>query len=209
MARPRGARSAAYAARQEALLREVSAFLLRAHPARPSFREIAAACGVSQPTLRHYFGNREGLIAAHLARAAREGAPYVAILATTDLPLAESLHEAAMMVLGGFTLPEVGVLQAAALAEGLASAANGPAYLNHVLDPALDALAARLGLHMARGELRQADPRLVATLLLSPIAIAALHQDHLGGRACNPLDLRSVAAEAAEAVLRAYGRART
>lgn len=207
MARPRGSRSAEYTARRDELLKRVAAFLVAAYPLRPSFREIAAACEVSQPTLRHYFGNRDGLIAAHLARYGDSGAPFLGHLSVTDLPIAASLKEMAHFVLDGFTLPVVGTAQAVALSEGLASAGVGPDYLGHVLEPALQAVAARLRLHIARGEMQDCNTRHVAAIFVAPLFVASLHQHYLGGRACYPLDLPGLADDAAQAVLRAYGTA--
>lgn len=205
MARPKGTKSPNYDARRDGLLARVAAYLVRVYPARPSFREIAAACDVSQPTLRHYFGSREGLIAAHFERYGQQGSPYLARLAVTELPLRASLQEMARTILDGFTKPHVGTSQAVALSEGLAASESGPEYLAHVLEPTLQAVASRLRVHIARGEMRPCDPRFVATLLVSPILVAALHQDHLGGKSCFPLDVQALADESGDAIAQAYG----
>lgn len=60
-------------------------------PDRPSFRDIAAATGVSVPTLRHYFGDRESLLSAHLEAFGLKGAPYLERLADSELPFTESV----------------------------------------------------------------------------------------------------------------------
>ena len=66
MARPRGTRSEDYEAKRAALIAKLRD-RLRAPGPRPSLRELSVAAEVSQPTLRHYFGDREGLVRAVMA----------------------------------------------------------------------------------------------------------------------------------------------
>lgn len=204
MARPKGTRSTDYDAKRAALLDEVERHLVRVAPHRPSFRELAVACNVSLATLRHYFGGRDGLMAAYLDRFGAGGLPYLDYLATTDLGFADSIRDATRFLLLGFTLPELGPRQAVALSEGLAEPATGQAYLRHILEPLIAALAERLDRHVARGEMRPANSRHVATQLISPLFLATLHQNQLGGKTAYPLDLTAFGDETAGAIIRAY-----
>ncbi len=160
---------------------------------------------MSLATLRHYFGSRDGLIAAYLDRFGAEGLPYLERLAATDLSFEDSVNDAATFLLVGFTRPEVGPRQAVALAEGLAEPVAGPEYLRHVLEPLISALAERLDHHMKRGEMRPAKSRHVATLLIAPLFLATMHQNQLGGRTAFPLDLDEFGRETAAAIICAYG----
>jgi AcrR family transcriptional regulator len=203
MARPQGARSEEYDLRRAALLDKIGAALRAHYPERPSLRELAAAAGVSQPTLRHYFGNRDGVIAAHLERFGGQGAPYLAHLRHRQGALAQSLRAAAGHIVTGLTLPGLATEQAAALGEGLAG--GGGHYIAHVLEPLVDAVRARLQAHIEAGEMRPADTRAVALQLVSPLFVAALHQLHLGGAVTHPLDIEALAEELADGLSRAYG----
>jgi len=205
MARPRGTRSIDYDEKRAALLDEVGRHLVSVAPHRPSFRELANACNVSLATLRHYFGSREGLMAAYLDRFGAEGLPYLERLAATELGFEESISDAAAFLLMGFTRSDVGPRQAVALAEGLAEPLAGSEYLRHVLEPLISALAERLDNHIKRGEMRPANSRHVATLLISPLFLATMHQNQLGGRTAYPLDLEQFGRETAGAIIRAYG----
>ncbi len=202
MGRPKGTRSENYHQRREALLAKVGGALAAHYPARPSLRELAEAAEVSQPTLRHYFGNREGLIAAHIERFGAGGAPYLEKLRQPEGDLPASLGNAARQITIGLTLPGLATEQAAALGEGLAG--SGPGYIAHVLEPLVEAVRARLSAHIAMGEMRAADTRAVALQLVSPLFLAALHQLHLGGRESHPLDMAALADEVAAGLARAY-----
>jgi len=65
----------------------------------------------------------------------------------------------------------------------------GPAFLDAVLEPVLQAAEARLERHVARGELPAMDTRAASLALLSPIVLGLLHQGPLGGSGCRPLDV--------------------
>ena len=65
-------------------------------------------------------------------------------------------------------------------------------------------LQARLERHIAEGQMRRSDTRAAALMLLSPLLVAVLHQDQLGGRQAHALELHSLAEELAGAFVRAY-----
>jgi AcrR family transcriptional regulator len=204
MARPKGTRSPDYDLKRAALLDEVGRHLVLVAPHRPSFRDLASACGVSLATLRHYFRSRDGLMSAYLHRFGAEGLPYLERLAVTDLSFEDSIVDATRFLLTGFTHADVGPQQAVALFEGLSEPATGAAYLGHILEPLITALAERLERHIATGEMRPANSRHVALQLISPLFLATVHQNQLGGRGAYPLDLDALGRETAEAISRAY-----
>lgn len=207
MARPKGARDAAYEERRNALLRRITQQLMLRETPRPSFRQLAAAGGVSVTTLRHYFGDRPGLMAAILENyleAGRRGLEAVAI-PTGDL--ATSVRDYARALLAAMRAPRearLGDVFAVSLAEGLQDGAIGPSTLHYILDPTIEVLQRRLDEHVRRGEMRPCDTRAAALVLLSPLLVAILHQDHLGGRAASPVDLDAAFDSICAAFLRAY-----
>ena len=78
MSRTKGARSAGHEERRAALLKAFRERLLARNLPPPSLRELAAAAGVTIPTVRHYFGRREDLIEALLADLGDRGQVYLA-----------------------------------------------------------------------------------------------------------------------------------
>lgn len=206
MGRPPGTRNAGFDATRAELLAAARARLGEPDGARASFRELAAAAGVSVATLRHYFGSRQGLLEALLAHAHTEGAPYLLQVAAGPLgPLRESVRWLLGAVAEGFARGGLEKLHTIGLATGLGAPAIGPAYVREVLEPTLQCVEARLVRHVAAGELRPCDARVAAIALVGPLLVALLHQGPLGGRACRPLDMGAFIEEHAAQFERAYG----
>lgn len=182
LVRPRARRPAYDGKRRQLLGRIVQRFR---QPDRPSMRELAAAAEVSVPTLRHYFGDREGVVSAVLADAHARGAPFLVLAARADGPLEPSLRSGLMQIVQGH-LFAVGGFHAIGLTEGLLHRTLGPTYLQTILEPALQAFELRLQAHVERGELRPLDTRLAALGLLSPVVLFMLHQGELGGHRVRP-----------------------
>jgi len=205
MSRTRGAKAADHEARRAALLAAMHARLVAPDLPPPSLRELAVAAGVTLPTLAHHFGKREDIVAALIAELGRQGAPYLAEAAASDLPFPESIAALLTLIVSGFTEGGVAALHVLGLREGLRQGRIGPAYVEAILEPTLAAAEARLALHIARGEMVAADPRHAAIALVSPLLVAALHQQELGGAAVRCLDLWDLARDHGAAFVRAYG----
>ena len=182
--------------------------LARRHLAQPggrnaSWREIAAASGVSPSTLAHYFGDRDALVEAILENARKEGDVYLAMAAQPVGQFEESIHQL-VGLLGRGLDRGVLALQVIGLTEGLASPSSAHAYLGHHLEPVLQAIGLRLAAHQASGEMRPANAHYAAIALLSPMVIVRLHQSELGGAVHYPLQLSTFDDEHAAAFVRAY-----
>ena len=171
---------------------------------RPSFRELAAAAGVSVATLRHYFGDRDQLVREMMAVHAPGAAPHLAFLREPAQTLEASVAAAAGYIALGLRHKVVADLHAVGLSEGLGRPAIGATYLTEILEPMIEAVEARLFAHIARGEMRSGDPRMAALGLISPILVAHLHQRALGGCDTRPLDLDAFLEAHAQAFVRAY-----
>lgn len=164
--------------------------MIRPGGAQASLRELAGAAGVSVPTLRHYFGNRDGAFTAAMELLREDASPWLALTRDAGSGTArESLSAWASMFVAGWRHFGVGQLQVAGMSAGLAHTALGPVYLDNLLEPVQQALEERLGRLMERGELRRGDPRLAGLQLLGPLVVALLHQDALGGSRCRPLEV--------------------
>lgn len=203
MARPSGSRDRQFEERRVTLIT-----LARRHLSQPggrnaSWREIAAASGVSPSTLAHYFGDRDSLVAAILENARKEGEVYLAMAAQPFGVLEESIHQLVGLLGQGL---DRGVLslQVIGLTEGLASPSSAQAYLGHHLEPVLQSIGRRLASHQESGEMRQTDVHYAAIALLSPMVVVRLHQSELGGAVLYPLRLSAFDAEHAAAFVRAY-----
>lgn len=206
MPRPSGSRNANYEQQRVALLRSIRARLAQPDGARASFRELAESADVSVATLRHYFSDREGTVAAVLSHSHSEGTMYLLELATGALPpLDQSVSWVLSAIAFGFSAG-VDRVFTVGLHSGLGHPTLGPECVNHVLEPMVQATEARLARHAARGELLPGtDLRHAALCLLSPLLVGLLHQGPLGGDRCRPLDVSAFNEDHARAFVRAFG----
>lgn len=211
MGRPIGSKNPEYERRRAGLLDAAMPRLIADHGGT-SLNEIAAEVGVSVPTLRHYFGDRAGLVAAALRRQKKHAGPHLARVAAPSSPdLATSLGQFLGELVGAWRAFGVGRLFAGGLAMGLRDASAGPAYLDGVLEPTLVAVESRLRGHAEAGVLildagDAAGLRAAALSLLAPVVLALLHQDALGGAACRALDVQAYVQAHVAGFVRAYRR---
>ncbi|HEY8210279.1 MAG TPA: TetR/AcrR family transcriptional regulator [Myxococcaceae bacterium] len=204
MARTRGSRNVDYDATRKRLLERVRRRLVKAGGASASFRELAEAAEVSVPTLRHYFSSREALLADVLAAMHHDGLPYLHAVAAGELGTLEQSLRWLLRALAEGWRRGVGSIHAFGIAAGMNHEMLGPAYLNEILEPTLQATEARLARHVARGDFPRCDLRLAALELSSPLVLALLHQIPLGGTRCRPLDVDALAEAHLQVFLRAY-----
>jgi AcrR family transcriptional regulator len=192
-----------YEQKRRALLERIRVRLLEREAGFASLREIAAGAGVTYPTIRHYFAARDDLVEALLGEYLEQGRPYLEAVRKPTLPFEASITEAVAGIDAGIEAG-LGAVLAVGLIEGLHHERLGPAYLERLLDLTLDALADRLGVHLSRGEMRPCEPRFAALSLASPLILAYLHQEQLGGCRTWPLELVAFAQEHRDAFVRAH-----
>jgi AcrR family transcriptional regulator len=204
MARTSGSRNRDYDDKRLALVKRLDPRLSDLSRVRPSFREMAGAAGVSVPTLRHYFRDREGVLQAYLVWQGGESARYRPLVATTEDPFERSIRR--LLHGSAFGLKDMGRIRThvVGLTEGLHNARVGPSYLQATLEPLLASVEQRLTLHVARGEMRAVDLRHAAISLLAPLLLAILHQRELGGASVRQMDLDRFLEDHAAAFVRAY-----
>ncbi|MEM9453866.1 MAG: TetR/AcrR family transcriptional regulator [Myxococcota bacterium] len=205
MGRTAGTRNPGYEDKRRALCGAVIPRLLESG-STASMRELATAAEVSVPTLRHYFGDREGVVVAAMGEWMRRGRPYLEVTrqATRD-GLRPSLMAMMATLLEGWRRFGVGRIYDTGLAMGLGHAVIGPSYVDHLLEPLLQAVEGRLQQHREWGELGDFDLRFAALSLVSPVVLALLHQDGLGGSGCRPLDMEAFVGAHVDGFVRAYG----
>lgn len=189
MPRPLGRRNPDYEEKRDRLIQDLTDYVLRSELTRPSFRQMAMAGAVAEPTLRHYFGDRES-VACEILRVLQErAAPLVAAVAESG---AESLDEAVGRYM---QLSRAGVAHGAfarahafGLVEGVADREVGGGYLEALLEPSLKALETRLQPHLGEG-VTAVELRAAALMLFAPMLLAVIHQQLLGGAQSDPVDL--------------------
>lgn len=194
MGRRAGSHNADFEATRVGLLIRVGARLLAPDGAGASLRELATAAGVGVTTLKHYFPDRDALIAAYLKHCHDQGREYLLLVATHPLQAdaAASLRWTLDLIRIGLEQGPLLQMHALGLRAGLDSPQLGPAYLSTLLEPTLACVEVRIERHQARGELQGHSPRLLALQLVSPLLLALLHQRGLCGAELRPLDPRAL-----------------
>ncbi len=180
MPRPAGVRNHDFAEKREALLDCLCDFALQAGVQRPSLRGFARAARASEPTLRHYFSDRQGLVVAILEclgrRVRAQDTDRV-----EDNTLARLLDDQLAGSLNGLRQRAEIRAHAFGLIEGLADPVVGEAYLEHVLEPSLGAIEDSLE-GVSPAQCPRPVLRAASLAMLAPLMIMVLHQDMLGGQ---------------------------
>lgn len=213
MGRPIGSRSPDYETKRAALAEAAAARLL-ADGGATSLNELAAATGSSVTTLKHYFGDRPGVVAAALRRQGELARLHVeAVARPSSRDLTRSLTTMLSELAEAWRRFGVGRVLTVGLTLGAYQAGVGPAYLEGLLEPTLQAVERRLQAHARAGALVM-DPedgeglRAAALVLLSPVLLALIHQDALGGERCRALDVEGLVRSHVTGFVRGYGRRR-
>lgn len=206
MARPTGTRNPGYDDKRRSLARAAMEPIFDLSGLPLSLRQTARAAGVSVPTMRHYFGDLDGVIAAAFELIEEDGEVYCRRAAGQEGARTEAAgegREGQPIELDAFPVSVrwlvdyvrkgwgagLDVLHAAGLARGLESRERGEAYVQGLLEPMLQAAEARLMLHIERGEMIATDVRFAAQSLMSPVLFALLHQEGLAGNRCRPMNI--------------------
>jgi len=209
MGRPAGSRNEGYEERRAALAAAVVPRLTADDGPQSSLAELAAFAGVSVPTMKHYFGDRSGLVAAALRTMGRGGDPYIERTKSPSQPTFDgSMRDLARELAMAWRTFGVGRVFGAGLAVGIHDREAGPGMVDGVLEPLIQAIEARIAAHVERGDIdvHATEIRLCAIQFLSPLVVALLHQQELGGVACRPLDVDAFVEAHVDRFLRAWGR---
>lgn len=191
MPRPAGARNHDFEEKRAALLNTLTKYALTADLRRPSLRQFALAAQQSEPTLRHYFGDRQGLVIEILENMRQMALPLWISFASPSESTEEALDEYFRLVDEGLRHGQFARAHAFGLIEGLADEVVGRAYLEKLLEPALLSISDKLKVTPG-GPRSEAGLRASALAVLSPLLIMSLHQDLLGGTSVAPINMRDV-----------------
>ncbi|MEM1087117.1 MAG: TetR/AcrR family transcriptional regulator [Pseudomonadota bacterium] len=190
MPRPAGVRNHDFEKKRSALLDQLTDFALNDDLRRPSLRQFAIAAGASEPTLRHYFSDRQGVVIAILNHIHDRGLSLWDVIKTPSKDAASAVEEYFRVTQAGLTHGGFARAHAFGLIEGMADEVVGQAYLKALLDPALQAVQSKL--EATAGATYQGEAgRSAAFMMLAPILVMTLHQQLLGGSDSSPIESNS------------------
>ncbi|MEO1405836.1 MAG: hypothetical protein AAFV54_05020, partial [Pseudomonadota bacterium] len=181
MPRQAGSRNKDFEEKRQELVRALTEHALTADIRRPSLREFAQSCSVTEPTLRHYFTDRQGTVLAIIDEIARRGKVIWEALATPAPSVDEALET--YFTISNMGIRDGGFIRAHAfgIIEGLADPDIGRAYLTLILEPSLQSVMNKIRLS-SKHTIPNDELRSIALAAFSPLLLASLHQDLLGGR---------------------------
>ena len=160
-----------------------------------SLRQFAIKAGVSEPTLRHFFSDRRGVVIALIGYFAEGARRFLEESAKPEARLEDAVSGYGALALAGAQSRMFAQAHAFALVESIHDPDVAKAYLETIIEPSLQALEQRLSPGL---DPDQADPERVrhaALALYSPILIAILHQHLLRGEEVRPLDMTAFVAD--------------
>lgn len=174
--------------RKTELLLVLSEMALKQATSPVSLRQFSIAAGVSEPTLRHHFTDRQGLVIAilgHLAGYARE---FIARTAEPGDTLEASVRGYLDLAKEGVGNDLFARAHAFALVESMHDPVVAQAYLSLIIEPSLGAIEARLAPSLDPDGGQPDMVRDTAFFLYAPVLVAVLHQKLLRGEDTRPLD---------------------
>lgn len=154
-----------------------------------SLRQFAIKAGVSEPTLRHFFTDRQGVVIALIAFFAAGAQSFLARSATPVDTLEQAVGGYGALALEGADTDMFARAHAFALVESIHDPVVARAYLDIIIEPSLQALETRLGPSVDPSGAAPDRVRHGALALYAPILIAVLHQRLLKGDEARPLDM--------------------
>tara|TARA_Y100001947_G_C10329777_1_gene300216 strand:- start:31 stop:705 length:675 start_codon:yes stop_codon:yes gene_type:complete len=144
MARPAGVKNQDYEEKRLALLDAMIAYVEREDVVQPSLRQLAIASGVSDINLRHYFGDRRGVVIAlfkHMRETSKDVRNVMRAPARTVSEAIESYVQLACSA--GTDTPYIR-RHVFALREAIADSEVYVRYVEEILDPAAAAVGKSL-----------------------------------------------------------------
>ena len=177
--------------RQRELLDMLSVAAVADRSGPVSLRQFAIRAGVSEPTLRHFFKDRQGVVIAILHHFARQAGAWLTRSAQPDADLEASVAGYLDMSLEGFDNSLFAQAHAFALVESIHDPVVGRAYMEIVVEPSLKAIEARSAPGIDPDGKNPERVRHGALALYSIMLFAVLHQRLLQGDSVRPLQMEA------------------
>jgi TetR/AcrR family transcriptional repressor of mexJK operon len=175
---------------------------------RASVDAIAAAAGVSKPTIYSHFGGKEQLFRESVAdSAAQQNAEALQVILTLDLTTARwlaSLHQLGAKLVECQRTPCAVYLRRMIAAETARDPQVYRTVRERAADPILEALAGRLAMLSNAGHLRIPDPALAARQFLALVGAQVGELTEEGHRAVPDAVLRRAVDAGVDTFVRAY-----
>ena len=160
-----------------------------------SLRQFAIKAGVSEPTLRHFFTDRRGVVMALIRYFAEGARQFLDESAQPSASLERAVAGYGELALAGAQSRLFAQAHAFALVESIHDPDVARTYLETIIEPSLQALENRLAPSIDPEGVAPDRVRHAALALYGPTLIAILHQQLLKGDEVRPLDMTAFVAD--------------
>ena len=179
MARPPGVRNQDYHAKRLALVEAAADFALQEDVLLPSFRQMAIATGASEPTLKHYFKNRSGLVIAIIEHLNKNADPLRNYLRQSFDSIEEALEDYRDLAVRVSDDSKFVRGHVFGIREGLADTKVFEAYIRNLVEPGAAAMAERI-VKSPGGPVNYATAHIAATHIFSIVLFQTCRKQLLG-----------------------------
>ena len=179
MSRQPGIRNQDYDDKRLALVDSVATYVLHEDVFLPSFRQMAIAARTSEPTLKHYFGNRNGLVIAVIEYFSASGAPLRDELRRHFSSIEDALWD--YQALASRVSRNAGFVRGHifGIRESLADSEIFGAYVRHLVAPGVAAFAERM-VRSPGGPVNYSTARTAASMVFANVLFLACRKHLLG-----------------------------
>lgn len=175
--------------RRNELLAILAQTAIAVRSAPVSLRQFAIKAGVSEPTLRHYFSDRKGVVIAIIGYFADGAREWLERSAEPGATLTDAVQGYAALAVEGARSDLFAQAHAFAFVESIHDRDVARAYLDLIIEPSLNALERRLAPSVDPDGAAPETVRHAALFLYAPVLVAVLHQRLLAGEDTRPLDM--------------------
>lgn len=187
MARPTGVRNQDYEDKRAALLTSLADYVLTENVFVPSFRQMAIAAETSEPTLKHYFDNRTGLVLALLKHFHDSIAPLRDVLGRAFPTIGEAVRDYTEIAKQMSKDSRYINAHVFAIRESLIDVDIFGAYVRYLVEPGTAALAERL-VKSKGGPVNYSTARIAASMIITNASTMAFRKIILGDKDPVPID---------------------
>ena len=188
--RPQGTKNPDYESNRCELVSKLKRCCLATPHVKLRLRDMAAGCGVSVPTLKHYFADRQRIVRAILEQSHIDGRRFIDETRKPQGTLNKWIVGEIEKFFHAFHNFGLDRLNSWGITEGLTTAESGPDYLQFFLEPALQSLEKGLEHYQSQGQFSQKiNCRFAALSLLAPCILLEMHQNSLGESKVRPADI--------------------
>ncbi|MEM5515970.1 hypothetical protein WNY37_03345 [Henriciella sp. AS95] len=188
MSRPAGVRNQDFEEKKEALVKAVADYVQSPGIESPSFRQMAIAADTSEPTLRHYFGDRSGVLVAVFKHISETVAHYRESVAEPGDSLRGSVDSYLDSVSQYRRDARYIEAHGLGIRESMVDEAARKAYLDYILTPGIEAIKHKLK-GSPNGPKTPEAAHSAAVMLMASSIFAILYQELLNGKEHAPLDV--------------------